>query len=178
MNEISRSFYTFAPMNNKMRIYHRYLGFFLAGIMAVYALSGTLLIFRDTDFLKIESVVKKELAPNLPAEELGRALRVRDFKVDKEEGGIVYFKTGTYNSTTGIAEYSVRQLPTMLDKMTKLHKASTNQPLFFLNVFFAFSLLFFVISSFWMFIPSSDIFKKGMYFMLGGLVLALLLLFI
>ena len=34
-------------MNNKMRIFHRYLGFFLAGIMAVYALSGIVLIFRD-----------------------------------------------------------------------------------------------------------------------------------
>ena len=35
-----------------MRIIHRYLGFFLAGIMAVYALSGIVLILRDTDFLK------------------------------------------------------------------------------------------------------------------------------
>lgn len=35
-----------------MRIIHRYLGFFLAGIMAVYALSGIIMIFRDTDFLK------------------------------------------------------------------------------------------------------------------------------
>lgn len=33
-----------------MRVYHRYLGFFLAGIMAVYAISGVVLIFRDTDF--------------------------------------------------------------------------------------------------------------------------------
>ena len=35
-----------------MRIVHRYLGFFMAGIMAVYAISGVLLIYRDTDFLK------------------------------------------------------------------------------------------------------------------------------
>ncbi|WP_228459230.1 PepSY domain-containing protein [Chryseobacterium carnipullorum] len=37
-----------------MRITHRYLGYFLAGIMAVYALSGVLLVYRDTDFLKKE----------------------------------------------------------------------------------------------------------------------------
>ena len=30
-----------------MRITHRYLGYFAAGIMAVYALSGVLLIYRD-----------------------------------------------------------------------------------------------------------------------------------
>ena len=50
-------------MNNKpskvtMRVLHRYLGFFLAGIMAVYALSGIVLIFRDTDFLKSEQTVE------------------------------------------------------------------------------------------------------------------------
>jgi uncharacterized iron-regulated membrane protein len=36
----------------KFRVIHRYLGFFLAGIMALYALSGIVMIFRDTDFLK------------------------------------------------------------------------------------------------------------------------------
>ena len=50
-------------MNNQkstqfyMRIIHRYLGFFLAGIMTVYALSGVLLIFRSTDFLKTITAV-------------------------------------------------------------------------------------------------------------------------
>jgi hypothetical protein len=62
--------------------------------------------------------------------------------------------------------------------MTHLHKASTNEPLFFLNIFFGLSLLFFVISSFWMFLPKSEIFKKGMYFMIGGVILTLLLIFI
>jgi uncharacterized iron-regulated membrane protein len=41
----------------RMRIIHRYLGFFLSGIMAVYALSGIVLIFRDTDFLKQEKII-------------------------------------------------------------------------------------------------------------------------
>jgi len=30
----------------------RYLGYFLAGIMTVYALSGSTMIFRETSFLK------------------------------------------------------------------------------------------------------------------------------
>jgi uncharacterized iron-regulated membrane protein len=47
-------------MNIKMRIIHRYLGFFLAGIMAVYAISGILLIFRETNFLKSEKSSKKK----------------------------------------------------------------------------------------------------------------------
>lgn len=44
-----------SQFSTKMRIYHRYLGFFLAGIMAVYALSGVILIFRETPFLKKKS---------------------------------------------------------------------------------------------------------------------------
>ncbi|MEK9613198.1 MAG: hypothetical protein VW080_04645 [Flavobacteriaceae bacterium] len=39
-------------VSNKMRIYHRYLGFYLAGVMAVYAFSGTIMIFRRTDTFK------------------------------------------------------------------------------------------------------------------------------
>ena len=42
------------PAKYNMRIIHRYLGFFLAGIMAVYALSGIVLIFRDTNIFKKE----------------------------------------------------------------------------------------------------------------------------
>jgi uncharacterized iron-regulated membrane protein len=165
-------------MNNRMRLYHRYLGFFLAGIMAMYAVSGIILIFRDTEFLKAERDLTKEIAVNLPNDEIGKALRIKEFKVDKEEGNIIYFKQGRYDKTTGIAEYKAKQLPYMLDKMTKLHKANTSQPLFYLNIFFGLSLLFFVLSAFWMFIPKTDVFRKGIYFALGGIVLTLVLIFI
>jgi hypothetical protein len=165
-------------INQKMRVYHRYLGFFLAGIMAVYALSGILLIFRETSFLKSEKIVEKKVRPDIKIEELGKELRIRDFKLVKEENNIIYFKQGTFDKTTGIAKVSVKELPLVLEKMTHLHKASTKHPLFFLNIFFGFSLLFFVISSFWMFFPGTDIFKKGMYFTAAGILLTLLLLLI
>jgi hypothetical protein len=165
-------------LNNNMRVYHRYLGFFLAGIMAVYALSGILLIFRETDFLKSEKITETKVAPDISIETLGKAIKVRDLKVDKEENGIVYFKQGNFNKKTGIAQVTTKELPVILDKMTHMHKASTKQPLFVLNIFFGLSLLFFVLSSFWMFMPQSDIFKKGLYFTVGGIVLALILIFI
>jgi hypothetical protein len=162
----------------KMRVIHRYLGFFLAGIMAVYALSGIVLIFRDTDFLKQKEEVVKELAPNISKEALGQALDMRRLKVDKVEGNIYYFKDGTYDKSTGVAKFTKVELPLVLDKMTHLHKAKSGEPLFFLNIFFGASLLFFVISSFWMFMPSTSVFRKGMYFTLGGAILTLLLLFL
>jgi hypothetical protein len=166
-----------ATVNNTMRIYHRYLGFFLAGIMAIYAISGIILIFRDTNFLKREKQIGQQLKPALSAEELGKAIRIRDLKVDAENGDVLSFKQGTYNKQTGAVHYTTKLLPPMIEKLTKLHKANTKQPLFFLNIFFGASLLFFVLSSFWMFMPKTTIFKKGLYFTLAGVVLTLILLF-
>ena len=164
-------------MNNKMRMYHRYLGFFLSGIMAVYAISGIILIFRDTDFLKRENIIETQLPANLPNEEVGKSLKFREFVVEREEGSVVHFKTGTYDRSTGLAKHTVKQLPYAIDKMTKLHKANSGSRFFYINIFFGLGLLFFVVSAFWMFIPNTPIFRKGLYFALGGLVLSLLLIF-
>lgn len=161
-----------------MRIIHRYLGFFLAGIMAIYALSGIVLVFRNTDFLKKEIAVNKVIATNVTPAELGRALDIRRLNVERQEGDILYFKDGSYNQSTGAANYTKKELPFLLDKMTHLHKANTNHPLFWLNIFFGCSLFFFVISSFWMFKPTTSVFRKGLYFTLGGIVLTLILLFV
>ena len=164
--------------NFYMRIVHRYLGFFLIGIMTVYSISGTVLIFRDTDVFKVEKHINKTLQPGLKIDELGRALKVRGLKIEKTDGDILYFRNGTYNNNTGVVNFSSKQLPFVLDKMAHLHKAKTDEPLYWLNVFFGLSLLFFAISSFWMFLPKTKTFKKGMYFTLGGIVLTLILIFI
>ena len=165
-------------LQKNMRLYHRYLGFFLAGIMAVYAISGILMIFRDTDFLKQEKILERTLPEGIKIEELGNELRIRDFKITKVADEMVYFESGNYNTDTRLVAYTVKELPFVLKKMTEMHKATSKKPLFFLNIFFGLSLLFFVISSFWMFLPKTSIFKKGMYFALAGLILTLLVIFI
>ena len=169
---------TKATVHNSMRIYHRYLGFFLAGIMAVYAISGIVLIFRDTNFLKSEKLVQQQLKPGLTADSLGKAIRMRDLKIESVNGDVQTFKQGTYNTMTGAVSYTTKSLPKMVEKLTHLHKANTKDPLFYLNIFFGVSLLFFVISSFWMFMPKTSIFKKGLYFTLAGIALTLLMLFL
>jgi len=163
---------------NRMRIWHRYLGFFLAGIMAVYSLSGIVLIFRDTDFLKIEKQFNKKLEPGLSTEKLGKEIRIRDLEITSVSGSVKIFKTGNYDTLTGAVQYRTKKLPVIVEKLTHLHKANTNDPLFFLNIFFGTSLLFFVISSFWMFMPKTVIFKKGLYFTLAGIVLVLIMLWV
>jgi len=161
-----------------MRVLHRYLGFFLTGIMAVYALSGIVLIFRNTDSFKKTIEIEKTVAANIPTEKLGEALDIRRLKVERQVDDVLYFKEGSYNQTTGLAQYSKQELPLILDKMTHLHKANTRHPLFWLNIFFGLSLFFFVVSSFWMFTPATSTFRKGMYFTIGGIVLTLILLFV
>ncbi|MET3537294.1 hypothetical protein [Chryseobacterium limigenitum] len=161
-----------------MRITHRYLGYFLAGIMAVYAVSGVLLVYRDTDFLKKEKKYEKIIAKNLNEKELGKELKMKNFEVEKTEGDILKFKQGTYNSVTGEAKYSKKELPFVLDKMTKLHKSQSKDKLSPLNTFFGIALFFFVISSFWMFNPKTKAFKRGIIFTVAGLVISIILLFI
>ncbi|MDQ8196200.1 PepSY domain-containing protein [Coraliomargarita sp. SDUM461004] len=164
-------------MKKQMRVWHRYLGFFLSGIMAVYAISGVVLIFRNTDFLKVEQQVERELEPGLDANALGRALKIRDLQAEEESGANIVFAGGQYDKGTGVVSYRSKELPVVLDKMTKMHKARSGQPLFYLNLFFGASLLFFVISSFFMFLPNSKIFKRGMYVALAGIVLTLVMVY-
>lgn len=166
------------PSPISMRVLHRYLGYFLAGIMAMYAISGVILIYRDTDFLKSEQVFEEQHKPNIPNEKLAEELRFRRLKVEKEEGDMVYFQDGDYNRATGVTHIRSMELPYVLDKMTHLHKASTEDPLYYLNIFFGCSLLFFVISAFWMYMPKTPIFKRGLLFSLAGVILTLVLLFV
>ena len=160
------------------RVIHRYLGFFLVGILAVYAISGITLIFRKTDTFK--KTVTKEITLNkeTKTKDLGKSLEIKDFKVDSTHSEIVYFKEGNFNKTTGKAVITKKEYPYLLDKMMKLHKATTKSPVYWLNIFFGLSLLFFVISSFWMFLPTTSTFKKGMIFSLLGFLMTILILFI
>ena len=162
----------------QVRIIHRYLGFFLVGIMSVYAISGIVLIFRDSDVFKQERQLTEQIKVNALASELGELLGVRRLKVIKEENNKIYFENGVYDKESGIAEYKIKELPFILDKMTHLHKAESGDPLFFLNIFFGVALLFFSISSFFMFLPKTSVFKKGLYFTLAGIILTLVLLFV
>lgn len=161
----------------KARVLHRYLGFFLAGIIAMYAISGIIMIFRETNFLKTETIETRQLEPNLTGGELSPKLRM-GVKVEKKEGDVLYFKDGNYNVVTGVATVQKMKLPFVLEKMERLHKATTDSPLYYFNIFFGASLLFFVLSAFWMFMPSMPIFKKGVYYAIAGMILTMILLFI
>jgi len=167
------------PLSLKMRIIHRYLGFFLAGVMAMYAISGIILVFRKTSFLKQEVKKEQVIAANLKPEDIGRTLEIKNFKVAKAEGDIVSFgEKNTYNRATGEVVTYKKQYGYVVDKITHLHKATTNDPLYYLNIFFGLGLLFFVISAFWMYMPGGKILRKGLIFTAAGIILTLIMLFV
>ena len=161
-----------------MRIVHRYLGYFMAGIMVVYALSGIVLIYRDTDFLKRENHYSDTLKTALSAKEVGQEIKIKELEFTSTKGDTGFFKQGYYIASSGIVDYSKKELPYFIGQMANLHKSKSAEPLSPLNVVFGVSLFFFVISSFWMFPPKSRVFKKGMVYTAVGLVLALVLLFV
>ena len=144
------------------RKYHRWLGFFLSGIMAIYAMSGVLLIFRPTDFLKYEQVQTRQLSANLSAEDVSSAIKVRGLKVISEDNDTITLNVGEYDKASGIATLTRKDYPIVLAKMVKLHKATNNSPLFYLNIAFGVSLLFFVVSAFLMFMPKLPMYKNGL----------------
>ena len=161
-------------LRNSIRKYHRWLGFFLAGIMALYAFSGILLIMRTTDFLQYEQTKERQLPAGLDGASLGPELRLRDFRVLTETSTRVEFANGSYDKSSGVASVTVKDYPPVIGKVVKLHKATTNSPLFFLNVFFGLSLLFFTVSAFLMFLPRLPQFKSGIRIAAAGFVFALL----
>lgn len=160
-----------------MRITHRYLGYFTAGIMAVYALSGVLLIYRDTNFLKKENKTEIVLKPNMTDKELAKEIKTRNVEFKPGEGDLKVFENGTYNTKTGLAKYSKMKLPFVLEKFNELHKSTSKHRYASLNTFFGLVLFFFVISSFWMFNFKSKAFRRGMIYAGIGFVLALVMVF-
>lgn len=160
-----------------MRIVHRYLGYFMAGIMLVYAVSGMLLVYRDTDFLKREKKYDQIIDQHLDEKKLARALKFRQLDEVTIANDTLHFKQGFYAMQNGRAVYSKMELPKVLARFVEIHKAKSGNKMAPLNVLFGVCLFFFVISSFWMFPSKSKIFKKGMVYTIIGFVFALLVLF-
>ena len=163
---------------SKVRILHRYLGFFLVGIMFIYAFSGIVLIYRKTNFFKVETLLERKFNPNISEEKLGKLLRIQDFQVSHQSGDTLFFAEGYADMKNGKATYKGQDLPLVLKKFIKLHKSNSGQPIHLLNAFFGVSLIFFSLSSIWMFRPKTRIYKEGIKIILLGIAFALILIFL
>lgn len=159
-----------------MRLLHRDVGFFIIGLIVIYSISGIVLTFRDTNILKYERQVEQQLEPNLQANELSEALRMRRFNVESENAEIIDFGNGTYIKETGLATYSVYELPAILEQFNDLHKTMSSNAASPFTAILGFLLLFMAVSSLWMFKTTSPHFKRGMVLTVVGILVSVALL--
>ena len=159
-----------------MRVWHRYAGFFIAGFVILWACSGIVLIYRDTDFLKHEKTTHVNLAADINPAELGSALRIRDFRVIKTEGNILIFQGGTFNKSTGVAEVTVKELLFPFNKLSGLHKTASKSGIHWFSLTFGIIMLFMAVSSFWMFKGGSEVLRNGILTATAGIIFAIILL--
>ncbi len=165
-------------MNHYMRALHRDIGFFTIGLTLMFALSGIVLVYRDLGFLQYQTQVERRLPPHLAPAELERALHIRGFKVTQTQGDTMVFREGSYNSATGVASYTTQKLPFPIDKFVSLHCVTSTSLANGFVTLYGVLLLFLAISSFWMFKKTAPLFRRGLYFAGGGLVLSVVLLLI
>lgn len=163
-------------INYYMRVLHRDIGFFIIGLIVIYSISGIVLTFRDTNLLKFERQVERQMEPNMQANELGQTLRMRGFQVESENAEMINFGSGTYNKETGLATYTVNELPAILESFNHLHKTASSSAASPFTAILGFLLLFMAVSSLWMFNSTSPHFKRAMVLTLVGIMASIALM--
>lgn len=163
-----------------MRILHRDIGFLMIGLTLVFALSGILLVYRSTDFLKSDTPVTRSLSAGLSADDLGRALHLRKVKIADDGRYLVFssepaVRDGKYDRESGAVSYTERKLPSLLEKFNALHKTGSSAPIHWFSVVYGVLLIFLALSSFWMFKRSTRQFRRALVFSSVGFAAAALL---
>jgi len=159
-----------------MRSLHRDIGFLLIGITIIYCISGIVLIYRDTNFLKYDTVIEETFKPNLEASELGKMLNMRDFIILRAEGDTLYFQKGAYNKVTGVAKFTVKEHPSFFSKIIGLHKTKSKDNAHWITLTIGILFAFLAISSLWMFKPKTKRFRRGMYLTGAGILVTIIVL--
>ena len=159
-----------------MRSLHRDIGFLVLGLTIIYSISGIVLIYRSSDFLKYEKQIKVQLSPNLTESEFRSEMKMRKLKITEKNDSVYVFKTGRYNRESGSVVYTRKSLPKLISIFNKLHKASNSNKIHWATTVYGVLLFFLAISSLWMFKNHTKSYKRGMILSLIGLILAIVLL--
>ncbi len=159
-----------------MRALHRDIGFFVIGLTIIYCISGIMLTYRDTSFLKSETQVERTLRTGLSADQLGRFLHLKDLEIVGQDDKEIRFTAGSYNKETGLASYTSDEIPALLRAFNSLHTTSSNSAKSVFTALYAALLMFLALSSFWMYKPGTKSFKRGLILTFLGLGVSVLLI--
>jgi hypothetical protein len=161
-----------------IRCLHRDIGFIMLGLTLAYALSGVVLVYRETGFMKSAQHVEKELPSMLTPEELGQALHLRRFEVSGADGDVVFFRDGMgvsggrYDRITGDVSYEAMQYPGWVDRLVHIHKLGSGKAMHVVSVAYGVLLSFLALSALFMYGGRSKGFRRGMTLSGVGLLLA------
>lgn len=92
-----------------MRSLHRDMGYFVVGLPLVFALSGILLVYRDTGGVRYPAMVEKKLQSGMTAGEVQSALKLKRTTVVDHDGRTYRIvsgdeEIGLYDLLSGTAE--------------------------------------------------------------------------
>ena len=166
---------TGAKMRRIMRDLHNKIGFVIVSLVVIYSLSGIVQTYRDTSFLKHDINNEKTIETNLDAEKLGKVIKLKNLKVEKTEGRIIYFKEGFYNTQTGEVKYTTEELYGWIKPFTELHKSNSKNIVHYFTIGFAVALFFMCVSAFWMFKPGTKAFSSGVILTVLGIIASIVL---
>jgi hypothetical protein len=161
-----------------VRCLHRDIGFLVLGLTIAYALSGVVLVYRETDFLKSEEHVERTVPQRLASADLARLLHARHFEVTGDEGDVLHFQDGTslkdgvYVKSTGSLGYVGKSYPGIIEKLIGLHKLGSSKALHAVSVVYGVLLLFLAVSSLFMYRVGTGGFRRALAVSGMGLVLA------
>lgn len=161
-----------------MRSLHRDIGYLIIGSVIIFSLSGIALVYRNTDFLKHEVTIERNLKPNLTNEELAGELHMRDFKEIREEGNVVNFENGTYDRASGTAVFESSEVIFPFNRFIDLHKSNSSNAVHWFTLAIGILLLFMAVSSFWMMKAGTKLFKRALIFTFIGVSIAVIVLFV
>ncbi len=161
-----------------MRSLHRDVGFLVVGLTILFAVSGVVLVYRNTDTFTIEKQVNKVWEKQMDMDAVVDELPFRRVEGLDENGDTISFKQGYYVRSSGVVSYTYETYPWVIQKFISLHKSRSGNVLHWVATIYGLLLLFLAISSFWMFKPGTGNFQRGLIIAGLGIAAVVVMLFI
>ncbi|RXJ96118.1 hypothetical protein CRV00_02740 [Malaciobacter molluscorum] len=176
-------------LSQKLRNWHRDLGYFVIGITIIYSLTGIMLTLRDLHIFekeyvtiekidatkKIENEIKNKFKEKI---ETLKVIENNDkyikYQASKKEGK----KVLTYFKDTNEAKLITVDYPPYIKPFIQAHKSKSKDKWSYLALAYSTILLFLAISAIFMVKGKYGFKKRGIYLTLGGVLLVVVFLYI
>lgn len=166
---------TSGNLHRYMRSIHHYVGYLTLGFAIVYALSGITMVYRNTDFLKVERTHATSIAVMLTPERLKAELKLRDMKVLSDNDSTIVFDAGVYSKLSGEVTYTTKEYVVPIDKFAALHKVNSKSGVHIVGILFGAAIFTLAVTSLFIFPTKSKQFAGNMVVVAVGVAICILI---